>query len=225
MLKSKLTKKKFYNKWLYKVTLFCPGIALYRLLSYEGTIEFLNDPQSYSKTVFSSHSKALKNKNNLLEVTEFLSLLDQKNFAKRIEANTIDIYINDKNLFDNISTKFESMILNRSEPDQDNLELLENSNFILAKRLPHKKYRYKAFLLPHKFKGDRLGKIKYLNWLSTQGDRILISNSVKQWFLTTDWYWDRRYLYVEDENTLLMLKMRDSQVLGKIYEYLIVDKY
>jgi hypothetical protein len=225
MLKPKLTKRKFYNKWLYKVTLFCSGVALYRLLSYEGTIEFLNDPQSYSKTVFSSHSKALKNKNNLLEVTMFLFSLDQKDFAKRIEANTIDIYVNDKDLFDKISTKFESMILNRSAPDHNNLELLENSNFILAKRLPHKKYRYKAFLLPHKFKGDRLAKIKYINWLGTQGDRILISNSVKQWFLTTDWYWDRRYLYVEDENTLLMLKMRDSHVLGKIYEYLIVDKY
>jgi hypothetical protein len=32
-------------------------------------------------------------------------------------------------------------------------------------------------------------------------------------------------MYVEDANTLLMLKMRDSQVLGKIYEYIIVDKY
>jgi hypothetical protein len=194
-------------------------------MNYKETIDFLNDPQVYSKTVFSSHNKALKNKDTLLEVTLFLSLLDQKDFAKRIEANSIDIYVNDKTLFDNISNKFESIILNRSAPTDDNLDLLENTNFILTRKLPHKKYRYKAFLLPHRFNGDRLSKSKYINWLDTQGDKILISESVKQWFLNTDWYWDRRYMYVEDANTLLMLKMRDSQALGKVYEYLIVDKY
>ena len=225
MQKPKLTRRKFYNKWLYKVTLHCTGVSLYRLMNYKETIDFLNDPQVYSKTVFSSHNKALKNKDTLLEVTLFLSLLDQKDFAKRIEANSIDIYVNDKTLFDNISNKFESIILNRSAPTDDNLDLLENTNFILTRKLPHKKYRYKVFLLPHRFNGDRLSKSKYINWLDTQGDKILISESVKQWFLNTDWYWDRRYMYVEDTNTLLMLKMRDSQALGKVYEYLIVDKY
>jgi len=169
--------------------------------------------------------KALKNKDTFLEVTRFLSSLTAQDFAKRIEVNTIDLYVNDKSLFDNISTKFESIIVTRFAPTGNNLELLENSNFILTKNLPHKKYRYKVYLLPHRLKGDRDSKNRYINWLDTQGDKILISESVKKWFLTTDWYWDRRYMYVEDANTLLMLKMRDSQALGKVYEYLIVDKY
>jgi hypothetical protein len=225
MQKPKLTKRKFYNKWLYKVTLFCPGVSLYRLLSYDDTISFLINPSAYAKTVFSSHNKALKNKDTFLELTRLLSDLNQQDFAKRIEVNTIDLYVNSKSLFDNISTKFESITVNRFAPTENNLELLENTNFILTKNLPHKKYKYKVYLLPHKLKGDKNSKTRYLNWLDTQGDKILISSSVKTWFLTTDWYWDRRYLYVEDANTLLMLKMRDSQVLGKIYEYLIVDKY
>ena len=225
MQKPKLTRRKFYNKWLYKVTLFCPGVALYRLLSYNDTIDFLVNPLTYAKTVFSSHNKALKNKDTFLEVTRFLSSLTAQDFAKRIEVNTIDLYVNDKSLFDNISTKFESIIVTRFAPTGNNLELLENSNFILTKNLPHKKYRYKVYLLPHRLKGDRDSKNRYINWLDTQGDKILISESVKKWFLNTDWYCDRRYMYVEDANTLLMLKMRDSQALGKVYEYLIVDKY
>jgi hypothetical protein len=225
MQKPKLTKKKFYNKWLYKVTLFCPGVVLYRLMDYKDTINFLNNPTNYVQTIFSSHTKALKNKETLLEVTKLLDSLDLKNFAKRIEVNTLDIYVNDRALFDDISTKFESLIVNRSAPNTANLELLENTNFILSKRLPHNKYRYKVFLLPHRFKGDRAAKKRYIAWLDTQSDRISISDSVKNWFLTTDWYWDRRYMYVEDVNTLLLLKMRDSEAVGKIYEYMIVDKY
>jgi len=42
--------------------------------------------------------------------------------------------------------------------------------------------------------------------------------------LITEWNWDRRYMYVEDEMTLLMIKMRSSEVLGRIYEYHIIDK-
>ena len=225
MQKPKLTKRKFYNKWLYKVTLFCPGVALYRLLSYEETIDFLSGPHPYTKTIFSSHTKALKNKETLLEVTSLLNSLDPKDFAKRIEVNTIDIYVNNQSLFDNISIKLESLVVARSAPNTTNLELLENTNFILSKHLPHNKYKYKVFLLPHRFKGDTTAKKRYISWLDTQGDRILISDSVKNWFLTTDWYWDRRYMYVEDADTLLLLKMRDSQAIGRIYEYMIVDKY
>jgi hypothetical protein len=194
-------------------------------MDYKDTINFLNNPTNYAQTIFSSHTKALKNKETLLEVTKMLDSLDLKDFAKRIEVNTLDIYVNDRSLFDNISTKFESLIVNRSAPNTANLELLENTNFILSKRLPHNKYRYKVFLLPHRFKGDRTAKKRYIAWLDTQGDRISISDSVKNWFLTTDWYWDRRYMYIEDANTLLLLKMRDSEALGKIYEYMIVDKY
>ena len=175
--------------------------------------------------MFSSHHKALKNKISFLELTTFLLELNQKDFAKRIESNTIDLYLNSADIFDTISLQFESIIVNRYAPTGNNLELLENTDFILTKKLPHNKYKYKIFLLPHKMQGDTESKNNYLTWLDTQQNRILISESVKKWFQYTNWYWDRRYMYVEDTNTLLMLKMRDSQVLGKIYEYIIVDKY
>jgi hypothetical protein len=175
--------------------------------------------------VFSSHHKALKNKINFLALTTFLSNLNRQDFAQRIESNTIDLYINDESIFDSLSSTFESIIVHRYAPTANNLELLENTDFILAKKLPHSKYRYKIYLLPHKLQGDLESKNNYLAWLDSQQNRILISKSVKSWFQNTNWYWDRRYMYVEDANTLLMLKMRDPQVVGKIYEYIIVDKY
>jgi hypothetical protein len=47
---------------------------------------------------------------------------------------------------------------------------------------------------------------------------------VQKWFLKTDWNWDRRYVLVEDEGTLLMMKLRNSDVVGTVYNYVVTDK-
>jgi hypothetical protein len=53
---------------------------------------------------------------------------------------------------------------------------------------------------------------------------VLISEVVKDWFIKTEWNWDRRYIFVEDAQTLLMLKLRNAEAIGRIYDYIIIDK-
>jgi hypothetical protein len=53
---------------------------------------------------------------------------------------------------------------------------------------------------------------------------IKISDTVKTWFMVTNWNWDRRYIYVATEADLLMLKLRSSDVVGSVFKYEIVDK-
>jgi type I restriction-modification system DNA methylase subunit len=72
-------------------------------------------------------------------------------------------------------------------------------------------------------KYDKEGKAEYLSWLDKQKN-VLISEAVKNWFMSTDWNWDRRYILVEDNKTLLFLHMRNADVLGKVYEYVLSDK-
>jgi hypothetical protein len=72
--------------------------------------------------------------------------------------------------------------------------------------------------------GDKEGKQKYIAWLKTQEDRVTCTPAVEKWFMTTDWNWDRRYILVQDESTLLMLKLRNSEVVGRIYNYVVSDK-
>jgi hypothetical protein len=122
-----------------------------------------------------------------------------------------------------LRTNFEDIVYSASEPDENNLDVLENTGSVVVKKLPHDKYHYKAFLLPHKIK-DKADKRSYLDWIETQGDRILISNIVKEWFIKTDYNWDRRYVLVEDSQTLMLLKLRNPEVLGRIYDYVISDK-
>jgi hypothetical protein len=63
-----------------------------------------------------------------------------------------------------------------------------------------------------------------LDWVESQNGKITISPALKDWFISTNWNWDRRYVLVEDEKTLLMLKLKNSDAVGSIYDYVISDK-
>jgi hypothetical protein len=120
--------------------------------------------------------------------------------------------------------EFEQDVRQRSEPFENSIELLEDQRVILSKKLPHDRYRYKVYLKPHLLASDPQAKQQYLNWIEGQDNRITLTDSVKSWFMRTEWNWDRRYVLVEDEQTLLMLKLRNSDVMGRVYNYVISDK-
>jgi hypothetical protein len=220
MLKADTTNRRFYNKWLYKVTLHIPGVAIFRQNSLE-KIPFLNfDGQKHTH---STMARASLHRQELIALSGFLLKWNSALWSKRIECSAIDIYTNDKTMYNDLFLTFEEMACARSEPNEKDLDLLENTGSIIVKKLPHNKYAYKAFLLPHKIK-DRKDKKEYVDWITGQNNRILISDAVKEWFIKTDWNWDRRYVLIEDSQTLLMLKLRNPEVLGRIYDYVISDK-
>lgn len=160
----------------------------------------------------------------LLQLTELLMSYDSTLWTKRIEHTYIDLYTNDQDFYNMVSEKFESFVARRFEPDEATADLLEQPQIIVAAKLPHNKYRFKVYLKPHKLAGDKEGKKKYIDWIKSQSPRITCTPAVEKWFIKTDWNWDRRYVLVEDENTLLMLKLRNSEVAGRVYNYVITDK-
>ena len=220
MLKPNITTRRFYNKWIYKATLNLPGVAIFRMYKLEN-IPLLDF--SIKTNTYSTMSKAAANKHDIIRLSYFLVNWDNALWAKRIENSSIDIYTNSKEMYNSILGEFEDFIYSCFEPDEKNIDILNNTGSVVVKKLPHDKYQFKVFLLPHKIK-SREEKHEYLSWIDGQGDKILISKVVKDWFIKTEWNWDRRYLLVEDSQTLLMLKLRNAQVLGRIYDYVICDK-
>jgi hypothetical protein len=133
------------------------------------------------------------------------------------------VYTNDQIFFETVVNKFDDCLVHCFAPVAGSEDFLDQKKAIISTKLPHNKYKYKVFLQPHKVTSvDE--KIRWINWLDTQADRVLISKSVKDWFISTKWNWDRRYLYVEDEQTLLVLKMKNPEALGSIYSYTVLDK-
>jgi hypothetical protein len=226
-LKKKTTKRKFYGKWLYKITMNAPGIGILRSKSPDEAMLFLKsanttDPRYYHNNTIIA--RAINNRAQLLSICSFIKDIDPIQFAKRIEQQSIDFYTNDKNLYSEFCDKFMDTIIHHFEPDDNSIALFKNQYTIVAKKFPHDKFKYKVYLKPHNLKNDIDSKQQFLDWIDNQKDKILITDTVKTWFIVTDWNWDRRYMLVDNEKTLIMLKMRSSEAVGKIYEYVISDK-
>lgn len=226
-LKKKTTKRKFYGKWLYKITINAPGIGILRTESPANAVLFLkanigNPDQKYYYN--STIARAISNQKQLISICSFIKDLDPSQFTKRIERNFVDFYTNDKNLYSKFCDNFMDTIIHHFEPDEDSIGLFKNQYTIVAKKFPHDKFKYKVYLKPHNLKNDISSKQQFLDWVDNQKDKILITNTVKTWFIATDWNWDRRYILVDNEKTLIMLKMRSAEAVGKIYEYVISDK-
>lgn len=202
--KLKQTTRKFYNKWNYKISIRQKGVSLLR---YRTPIEASDETKIEDlKNVFIS-----------------LSTIDQSLYCKRIENDILDIYTNDKSIFDMLCQKHSILVKNAFAPAEGIEDLLSDSHSVVVKKLPHDRYRYKVFLQPHKI-ADMQEKINFINWLSTQGPRINITETVKNWFYKTHWNWDRRYMYVEDDKTLLLLKLKNAAALGTVYTFRVSDK-
>jgi hypothetical protein len=184
--------------------------------------ELLDNHKSDNSWRTSFADTALNNREIIEPLAELLSSFDKDAWSKRIERNIIDIYTNDETIFNTISEKFQSVTLQRFEPAPGRKDLYDE-NSIIVEKYPHKKYKFKVFLLPHKMKGDIDAKKNYVKWVYDT-TAVVISDGVKNWFIKTDWNWDRRYVLVEDEHTLLMLKLRNSEVVGRIYKYILADK-
>ncbi len=220
--KTKQTNKKFYGKWLYKVSVDIPGCSLLRTETAEN-LELFCQGENPEKNYYSTWQRAYANRENILKLCGFLKA--QTDHSIRIESSSLDFYTNDKSVYENASTTFEDLIVHRFEPTDETIDLLNtNSNFIVVDKLPKGRYNYRVYLLPHKMKGDKEGKEKYLTWLKGQTPKVTCTPAIEKWFLNTEWNWDRRYILVEDEATLLMLKLRNSEVVGRIYNFVISDK-
>lgn len=206
-MKIKFHNRKFYGKWNYKITLTVSvgahNLKNIKLLDY-------------------SNRFTTEQKKELTDLAWYLSLFPSDKIQIRVEYKSVDIYTNDKKIIDEISEKFSDSLKHIVEVIETVRE--DSGTHVFVKKLPHDTYEYKVYLKPHTFKDDRSSKKQYLDWLDSQGSKIKISQKVKDWFMSTNWNWDRRYMYVEDESTLLMLTMRNPSAIGTVYRHVIIDK-
>lgn len=219
MLKIKKAKRKFYNKWLYKTSLKLDGASIFRIYSIDQIVEFLEDENKNVRSYFLG--KARLNKNEYLRLIEFLSGYSQESYSLRIESSILDIYSNDKEFNRCLRENFLEIVRSSYEPEEY-LTRTDENDVILAKKYPKEHFKYRVYVLAHKIK-DPEEKNKYVKWIEGQPG-VSISEAVKAWFLTTHYNWDRRYILVKEESDLLMLKMRNSDVLGKVLRYRLLDK-
>ena len=220
----KKTKKKFYNQFIYKVTLDAPGSGALRWYNFS---QILNLSTNTPLTVHDWQEKILSdlraNTKFWIDLTGLILQFDKKEWRKRLEGNNLDLYTNNKPLYTGLCNTFPNQIIRRFEPAKGTEQTLLNSHKqIFCKEIPHSKYNYRCYLHPHKLDIDQ--KEKVCEWFDRQGDNTTFSKSIKQWFLTTNENWDRRYVLIDNEQTMLLLRLLSPSVIGQTHKYVKHDK-
>lgn len=217
-MKIKTSKKKFYNEFDYKITLFIEGSECLRYYPINESKKFLENgtiPKFYISD--QRKLKIMQNKNLLINLCNLLINYDKNTWKKRIERSYIDIYSNNIDLVNDLKLNLYDHITTVFEPDKETLDPFT----IKVKKIPDNKFKYRVFLLPHKLKGDLDAKKNYISWIESQNEKIKMSDAVKTWFMKSDWNWDPRYILVDEESTLLLLKLRNTELVGRIYKFII----
>ncbi len=224
MQPAKLTSRKFYNKWLYKITVAMNGGNLMRYNDMESIAQLCLESDPDNKA-WGWNTRAYTDRDYLYKISSYLATKNKDQWSKRVERTYIDFYTNDPVFFEEFSDLVADRIKHRFAPEQEAKDILDDgSTNVAVKKLPHDRYKHKVYLLPHKMKNDKEGKQKYLDWLKKQMPKVTCTPAIERWFIQTDWNWDRRYILVEDESMLLMLKLRNSEVVGRVYNYVLYDK-
>ena len=218
-MKTLTTTKKFYDKWLYKVTIDVSQYshALLNFNKFHNRMKEFCENGSYWWSFTKHQQNRLKlHKDAIIELVDFVDMYPKTDWSTRTEYN-MSIFTNDVNMYNAMCAKFT--VIERWEPDLTNATL-DTPNVIAVKKLPYGKYRFKVFLKPHKIL-DPAEKQEYIKWMNTQVPRITFSEAIQDWIMYTRWSGDARYILVEDEQTLLMLRMRNQAIIGRIYEHVV----
>ena len=218
-MKTLTTTKKFYDKWLYKVTIDVSqySAALLNFNKFRNRMKEFCENGSYWWSFTKYQQNLLKlHKDAIIELVDFVDMYPKTDWSARTEYD-ISIFTNDVDMYNAMCAKFT--VIERWEPDLTN-PILDTPNVISVKKLPYGKYRFKVFLKPHKIL-DPAEKQEYIKWMNTQVPRITFSEAIQDWIMYTRWSGDARYILVEDEQTLLMLRMRNQAIIGRIYEHVV----
>lgn len=217
-MKITTSKKVFYNKFNYKISLKIEGCNALRYHSIENSKLWL-EAGKLPKFYLSDRTKLsiLQNKETLILMCDILISYPANIWNKRIEGDCIDIYTSDEDLIQEIKYKLLDKIIAVFEPCEKKL----SPGTIRVKKLPGDTYNFRVYLLPHKLKNNQEEKRKYIDWIKSQNNKIKITESVEKWFYKTEWNWDPRYILVDEESTLLMLKLRNADLVGRIYKFVV----
>ena len=156
---TKKTRRKFYKKWLYKITLNFPGAYALRVYKRDEVIDICNASEPPDKLYVTWRDKVWTNRRDVLHIINFLDQYDEKDWKKRVQGNWLDLYTNDLDFYNEVSEEFKSYVVHRFEPDPTLKDKIDDGKTILVKKYPKDRFKFRVYLYPHNIK-DRQDKHK-----------------------------------------------------------------
>lgn len=212
--------KLFYRKWPYKVTCKIKAPYLIRIHGIDNVATM-----SYQVTESLSYFRGI-NHDDILSLKEFAELANEyfkdKNIRKRIEARTVDFYIEGKDQCELIAQKLANFVTSVTEPESEKLleYLKDNKNQIICNNYPYGKYQYKVTFrdMPLKVRND------LINWAEKyNNDDIYIKESTKIHFKGIKHKWGSHYFYVKNSKIITLISLIVAGYISRTDEYIIKE--
>ena len=222
-MKTLRTTKLFYGKWYYKVTLWFKGCEVFAYHSPAEVVAGLLATSPLDQSCYILDVICNRQESYILEMARLLSKFPMGTWADRIERCYFSIYTNDNELYNAVITDFYDDVCECYAPNLDDMELLLDPKVIVCNKLPHNKYEYKVFVCPSRISGSIAveERHKLLNWMESQFPKMTCTLSFKKWFIGTWWGSERRYFLVDNENTLLLLRMFHPEIIVSVHKYVV----
>lgn len=223
------TKKLFYNKHLYKVTLsnnlanfFTKQLNKNKFSYAKKGLDNLFAQHTAGKTMYRSLYKydipiSLFEFAQAKKLLDYLLEVDSRSYILRTERRSISITSNNLEWLTNIKN---NIVLDEWWEPKDNLvDVLKNNSKIVIVNKPSE-YTYKVYL---KSKTD----VRLSDWLKTNKTISKIGTSALH-NIESNYYTNGNYFYIKDEKTLFLLKITFANSIQKIEKLIYkgdVDKY
>lgn len=201
------TSKLFYNKFPYKISCFVLGINKVKYYGILGVINLLN----------LNHTSSGKNLQHLLLLLS--PLIEQKLIKTRLEGSYLNIFLEDKALFESLTQDLSQHIVKVWEPHSDTEKklLTENSKLTIVDRYPYECYTHKVF-----FKNiPTYAKLEIYNWLNQHKEIFKISKSTAEYLKGRRQWIQSPFVYVSDPKMITMMLLTYNQYIGHIEKFVL----
>lgn len=232
------TKKKFFNNYLYKVVVWCPGGRLINsrldqdaevLLSRR--IKLLSDQRTYNYggSWFSSmatiHGKELEANGRADQLQHLINIKQQyKDRIKiRIEEPNVGIYCNDEGLlYSLMNANYLDRIKEVHRPMDDRAVDVLNRGEIITKKEPE--FAFKVVLRDFVF-ADKDVKINILDHLYNldKDDQVCLTKGITKHLGSSLHYFPGGYFYAKDEQTMTFVNLICPGLISGIFKLTKLD--
>ena len=209
------TSKLYFGKWLYRIETTVPGACLIKRQCIEEVKEFCHQDRNrmWGRQYTTNDKTQLL---NFINVLEPLLVYDVK---LRGEWNSLNLYLNDPNVYQTLVNKLEDWIVSITEPaTEEDVTALKDSSTIIRDTLPYDKFQYRVYLRSSMQLYERQ---KALAWFESYSDNIKPSKGTLRWLsMNKPWFQDP-FIYVSDRNQLLLVTLFLGEHLRNTQEFVL----
>lgn len=217
------TNKLFYGEWPYRISTRVPGGNLIRIKGID-TVKGYCTSNKQPLDFGGHHSylyRRVLSKSLLLNYVNLIEPYINRDIKIRAEYDTVNIYIKDRVLYQDMQNHLISFIVDVTEPDNaDELKtLLDSNKLVICDRYPHNGYQYKLY-----FKHNMPINVRttLYNWVKKyQNKQIYINKGTENYLIQGKNAWGEHYLYLKDKKMITLVLMAAQGYIRKTEEFVL----